>query len=172
MMVRNGLNPDPMPYTLKLLVIHCTATPAGREVSAEEIRRWHTAPPNEGGRGWKQVSYTDMVHLDGTVERLVANNEDDVVDPWEITNGAKGYNRTARHIVYVGGVERDGKTPRDTRTSEQRGALEAYVKDFHRRFPHVRIVGHNELAAKACPSFDVQEWLFKIGINNNSNVNV
>ena len=85
MMVRNGLNPDPMPYTLKLLVIHCTATPAGREVSAEEIRRWHTAPPNEGGRGWKQVGYTDMVHLDGTVERLVANNEDDVVDPWEIT---------------------------------------------------------------------------------------
>ena len=157
MMVRNGLNPDPMPYTLKLLVIHCTATPAGREVSAEEIRRWHTAPPNEGGRGWKQVGYTDMVHLDGTVERLVAHNEDDVVDPWEITNGAKGYN---------------GKTPRDTRTSEQRGALEAYVKDFHRRFPHVRIVGHNELAAKACPSFDVQEWLFKIGINNNSNVNV
>ena len=134
MMVRNGLNPDPMPYTLKLLVIHCTATPAGREVSAEEIRRWHTAPPNEGGRGWKQVGYTDLVHLDG--------------------------------------VERDGKTPRDTRTSEQRGALEAYVKDFHRRFPHVRIVGHNELAAKACPSFDVQEWLFKIGINNNSNVNV
>lgn len=100
-----------MPYTLKLLVIHCTATPAGREVSAEEIRRWHTAPPNEGGRGWKQVGYTDMVHLDGTVERLVANNEDDVVDPWEITNGAKGYNRTARHIVYVGGVERDGKLP-------------------------------------------------------------
>lgn len=116
-----------MPYTLKLLVIHCTATPAGREVSVEEIRRWHTAPPNEGGRGWKQVGYTDMVHLDGTVERLVANNEDDVVDPWEITNGAKGYNRTARHIVYVGGVERDGKTPRDTRTSEQRGALAAIV---------------------------------------------
>lgn len=41
------------------LVIHCTATPAGREVSAEEIRRWHTASPNEGGRGWKQVGYTD-----------------------------------------------------------------------------------------------------------------
>lgn len=165
MMVRNGLNPDPMPYTLKLLVIHCTATPAGREVSAEEIRRWHTAPPNEGGRGWKQVGYTDMVHLDGTVERLVANNEDDVVDPWEITNGAKGYNSISRHIVYVGGVAADGKTPEDTRTPGQLKALEDYVKDFHRRFPRVRIIGHNEIATKACPSFDVQAWLRKIGIN-------
>ena len=43
--------------------------------------------------------------------------------------------------------------------------LEKYVKDFHRRFPDVRIVGHNELAAKACPSFDVQKWLKEIGIN-------
>lgn len=157
---------------LKYLVIHCTATPPGREVSSDEIRRWHTAPLHKGGRGWKQVGYTDMVHLDGTVERLVANNEDDVVDPWEVTNGAKGHNTTARHIVYVGGVAPDGKTPRDTRTPEQREALEAYVKDFHRRFPRVRIVGHNELAAKACPSFDVKYWLFKIGINSNSNVDV
>ena len=157
---------------LKLLVIHCTATPEGREVSAEEIRRWHTAPPSEGGRGWRQVGYTDMVHLDGTVERLVEKNEDDVVDPWEVTNGAKGHNSTARHIVYVGGVAADGKTPKDTRTPEQRSALERYVKDFHRRFPRVRIVGHNELAAKACPSFDVRHWLFQIGINSNSNKDV
>lgn len=150
---------------LKRLVIHCTATPEGREVSAGEIRHWHTDPPSKGGRGWKQVGYTDMVHLDGTVERLVDNNEDDVVDPWEITNGAKGHNSTSRHIVYVGGVDRDGKTPRDTRTSGQRKALEHYVKDFHRRFPSVRIVGHNELSKKACPSFDVQRWLKQIGIN-------
>ena len=113
-----------------------------------------------------------MVHLDGTVERLVENNEDDVVDPWEVTNGAKGHNSTARHIVYVGGVAADGKTPKDTRTPEQRSALERYVKDFHRRFPRVRIVGHNELAAKACPSFDVRHWLFQIGINSNSNKDV
>ena len=59
--------------------------------------------------------------------------------------------------MYVGGVDRDGKTPKDTRTPEQREALAAYVRDFHRRFPDVRIVGHNELAAKACPSFDVQK---------------
>lgn len=149
---------------LKYLVIHCTATPEGREVSAADIRRWHTSPVSAGGRGWKQVGYTDLVHLDGTVERLVDNNEDAWVDNWEITNGAVGYNSVSRHVVYAGGCDRSMK-PKDTRTAAQRTALERYVKDFHRRFPDVRIVGHNELAAKACPGFDVQAWLESTGIN-------
>jgi hypothetical protein len=106
-----------------------------------------------------------MFHLDGRIERLTDNNEDANVDPWEVTNGAKGYNSTARHIVYVGGVAGGGKTPRDTRTGAQKAALTRYVLDFHRRFPSVRIIGHNEVAAKACPSFDVQSWLKSIGIN-------
>lgn len=152
-------------HALTYLVIHCTATPEGREVSAADIRRWHTAPVSAGGRGWKQVGYTDLFHLDGTVERLVANNEDAWVDDWEITNGVAGYNSVSRHVVYAGGVAKDGKTPRDTRTAAQKEAMRRYVLDFHRRHPSVRIVGHRELAAKACPSFDVQAWLREIGIN-------
>ena len=81
---------------LEYLVIHCTATPEGREVSSAEIRRWHTSPLSEGGRGWKRVGYTDMIHLDGSVERLVENNEDAWVDEWEVTNGVKGYNGVSR----------------------------------------------------------------------------
>lgn len=150
---------------LKYLVIHCTATPEGREVTSADIRRWHLSPVAKGGRGWKQVGYTDLIHLDGKIERLVDNNEDANVDPWEITNGAKGYNSVSRHIVLAGGCARDGKTPKDTRTAAQTASLTAYVKDFHRRFPNVRIIGHNEIAAKACPSFDVQKWLKSIGIN-------
>lgn len=149
---------------LKYLVIHCTATPEGRDVTPDDIRRWHTSPVSAGGRGWKQVGYTDLIRLDGTVERLVNNNEDANVDPWEITNGAKGYNSISRHIVYAGGYDKSNK-PKDTRTAAQERALVAYVKDFHRRFPNVRIIGHNEIAAKACPSFDVQKWLKSIGIN-------
>lgn len=149
---------------LKYLVIHCTATPEDRDVSADDIRRWHTAPASKGGRGWRQVGYTDLIHIDGRVERLVQNNEDSEVDPWEITNGAKGYNSVSRHIVYAGGVDRGGK-PKDTRTPAQRKALEAYVTHFHDQHPDVRIIGHNEIAAKGCPSFDVQEWLKNIDIN-------
>ena len=147
---------------LKYLVIHCTATPEGREVSAADIRRWHTSPA-PAGRGWKQVGYTDLFHLDGRVERLVANNEDANVDPWEITNGAAGYNSISRHIVYAGGCDA-GMKPKDTRTAAQKEALRKYVLDFHTRHPSVKIVGHNQLAAKACPSFDVAAWLLEIGI--------
>ena len=149
---------------LKYLVLHCTATAEGREVSSDEIRAWHTNPVSKGGRGWKQVGYTDLIHLDGRVERLVSNNEDSNVDSWEITNGAAGYNSVSRHVVYAGGVAANGKTAKDTRTQAQKQAMEAYVKDFHKRFPKVRIIGHGEVAAKACPSFDVQVWLKSIGI--------
>lgn len=154
-----------MAKKLKYLVIHCTATPAGREVTADDIRRWHTSPVSQGGRGWKQVGYTDLFHLDGRVERLVRNNEDMNVDPWEVTNGAAGYNSVSRHIVYAGGVDaNDVNKAVDTRTPAQKEALKRYVLDFHKRFPGVKIVGHNQLAAKACPSFDVPAWLESIGM--------
>jgi len=151
---------------MKYLVLHCTATPEGREVSSKEIRHWHTDPVKKGGRGWKQVGYTDLFHLDGTVERLVKNNEDAEVDPWEVTNGAAGYNSVSRHVVYAGGLAKDGKTVKDTRTAAQLKAMTAYVRDFHERFPQIKIVGHGELPGvkKACPSFDVAGWLRSIGI--------
>lgn len=154
-----------MANALKYLVIHCTATPEGRKVTSDEIRHWHTDSISKGGRGWKQVGYTDMIHLDGQIERLVRNNEDMQVDAFEVTNGAKGYNSVARHIVYVGGMSRDGKMPMDTRTNAQKKTLANYIRGFHSRFPQVLIVGHRDLnSAKACPSFDVCAWLREIGI--------
>lgn len=167
-----------MARRLKYLVIHCTATPAGRDVTSDDIRRWHTLPEWAGGRGWKQVGYTDLFHLDGSVERLVDNNEDAWVDPWEITNGVKGYNGVSRHVVYAGGLASDAKTTCDTRTPAQREAMAEYVRDFHRRFPDVRIIGHRDLSPdlngdgkitpnewlKACPCFDVAAWLREVGI--------
>lgn len=162
---------------LKYLVIHCTATPDGRDVSAADIRRMHTSPKPRG-RGWRQVGYTDLFRLDGRRERLVENNEDAFVDGWEITNGAAGYNSVSRHVVYAGGLARDGKSAKDTRTIAQRKAMAEYVRDFHKRHPDVKIIGHRDLSPdrnnngkiepfewmKACPSFEVSEWLQSIGI--------
>ncbi|MFZ4707826.1 MAG: lysozyme [Bacteroidales bacterium] len=149
---------------LKYLVIHCTATPEFFDVSSEQIRHWHLDQPPYG-RGWKQIGYTDLFHLNGVIERLVANNEDANVDPWEITNGVVGINSVSRHIVYAGGLSADCETPKDTRTVGQKKALENYVKSFIKVHPDILIAGHNQFAAKACPSFDVPSWLKMLGVN-------
>ena len=148
-----------MKRDIKYLVIHCTATPIGREVTSAELRRWHTSPPPQG-RGWNQVGYTDMFHINGGTERLVTNNDDAFVDQWEISNGAAGYNSVSRHIVYVGGMTADDSKPMDTRSVMQKESMKKYVRDFRTKFPKVKIVGHRDLdSGKACPSFDVGQWL-------------
>lgn len=148
---------------IKYLVIHCTATPEGKEITSNDIRRMHLSPPPIG-RGWKQVGYTDMIHLNGVVERLIPNNEDDNVDVWEISNGAKGINSVSRHIVYVGGMSKDMKLPKDTRTPNQYKSLASYVIDFVKKHPHIKVAGHYMFANKACPSFDVRKFCYEIGI--------
>lgn len=149
---------------LTYLVIHCTATQENVNVTSTTIRRWHTSPPPQG-RGWKQVGYSDMVHLDGRVENLVPYNDDNNVDAWEITNGASGINSISRHVVYVGGIDKKGK-PKDTRTTAQKASLLAYVKEMIEKHPDIKIAGHNQFAAKACPSFDTVKWLMDNGINS------
>ncbi len=148
---------------LKFLVIHCTATPEGRAVSSADIRRWHLSPKPEG-RGWRQVGYTDMIHLNGNLERLANNNDDAIVDPWEITNGVAGINQVSRHIVHVGGLDKSGKS-KDTRTIAQRAALGKYVIDFIKKHPRVKVAGHNQFDKKDCPSFSVPEFLRNIGVS-------
>lgn len=146
------------------LILHCTATPEGRNVTPTDIIHWHTMPVKAGGRGWKQVGYSDLFMLDGTRHKFVQNNEDDFVDPWEITNGVAGINSISRSVVYAGGTDRYGK-PKDTRTPEQLQAMTEFVLDQVKRHPHILVAGHNQFALKACPSFYVPGWLRSIGVS-------
>jgi len=151
-----------MAKKLEYLIIHCTATPEGRIVTAKDIREWHLSKPPEG-RGWKQVGYSDMILLGGTVLNLVKYDDDDEVDPWEITNGVAGINGKSRHIVYVGGTDAKGKA-KDTRTDVQRATMLRYCKNMVKLYPDIKIAGHNQFDPnKACPSFNVPLWLELMG---------
>lgn len=176
------------------LIIHYSATPAGREVTSDQLRQWHLGPakvatgfkykgkiypttgdlPKEtiggvlvekliGGRGWRQVGYADMIHLDGRIENLVPYNEDENVDPWEITNGIMAANElydNARHILYVG-----GGTGQDTRTEAQKISLIHKVKETIGRHPDILVMGHNQVDKTGCPGFKVPDWLRSIGVD-------
>lgn len=141
---------------IKYLVIHCTDTPSGREVLKSDIEKWHIKE-----RGWSRVGYSDMIHLNGELENLIDYDQDDTVDNWEISNGARGYNSKSRHVVYVGGSKGT-----DTRTNLQKESLETYVKFMILRHPFIKVVGHNQLSKKNCPSFDVPKWLKSIGVSS------
>lgn len=68
----------------------------------------------------------------------------------------EGHNANSIGICYIGGCAADGKTPKDTRTPQQREALRRLVADLQKQYPGASVHGHREFAAKACPSFDVK----------------
>lgn len=112
---------------INLIVVHCTATPEGRDVTVADIDRMHRA------RGWKKIGYHYVVYRDGSVHegRPVA----------EVGAHVYGHNANSIGVVYVGGVSADGKTPKDTRTPAQRRALArpaAEAKEAVSRCPHLR----------------------------------
>lgn len=117
------------------------------------------------GNGWSRLGYTDIIHLDGSLENLTPYDQDDNVEAWELTYGAAGINGKTRHVVYVGGKSKDRKESKDTRTYKQKEALEIYVKFTVLRHPAIKIAGHNQFTdKKQCPSFDVPFWANSICI--------
>lgn len=132
------------------IIVHCTATPEDRPVTVAEIDRWHHA------RGWSGIGYHRVIGLDGErwdgrpIEKIGAHCE--------------GHNTGTIGVVYVGGLAKDGRTPKDTRNDAQKAALLAELVDLRERFGIKKVSGHNEYAAKACPSFDASaeyDYLFE-----------
>ena len=125
---------------VKEIIIHCSATREGQQISVDTIRDWHLA------KGWNNIGYHFYIDLDGTI------NKGRDID--KIGAHCKGHNRNSIGICYCGGVETDGKTPKDTRTQEQKDSLLHVLKTLKAMYPEAVIYSHNEFANKACPSFD------------------
>ena len=125
------------------VIIHCSATPRGRDVKTETIKGWHTA------KGWADIGYHYVIELDGSV-----NMGRDVS---LIGAHTLGENKGSIGICYVGGMNISMTKPEDTRTDEQKEALNCLITDLKARFKNLTVHGHYEFSAKACPSFNVEE---------------
>ena len=125
------------------IILHCSATPEGRDHDVEDIRRWHLR------RGFSDIGYHYLIHIDGTIEpgRPIEKR------------GAHtaGFNKGSIGICYVGGMDKDMKHPKDTRTKAQKDSLIKLMHELIYKYnKDMTIHGHNEFANKACPSFNVQ----------------
>ena len=128
------------------IIVHCTATPEGRDKSVAQLRAEHTAPVAKGGRGWSDIGYHYVIHLDGSIED---GRDVDIVGAH-----CTGHNTHSIGVVYVGGMDKQNKNPKDTRTNAQKAALMSLLIDLKKLYPKAVIYGHRDFANKACPSFD------------------
>lgn len=124
------------------IIVHCSATREGQDISSDTIKRWHV-----DGRGWSDIGYHYCILLNGIVEvgRPIGRSGAHTI----------GQNKNSIGICYIGGVEEDGKTPKDTRTEEQKISLINLIRTLKSIYGDDIVVhGHRDFAAKACPSFD------------------
>lgn len=123
------------------IIVHCSATPEGKDFTVADIDRWHKA------RKFRCIGYHYVVYRDGSVHpgRPVQ----------EIGAHCTGQNANSIGVCYIGGVAADGKTPKDTRTPAQRKTLRELVHRLRSEYPGASVHGHYEFANKACPSFKI-----------------
>lgn len=125
------------------IIVHCSATPEGKDVKTETIRNWHVKDNH-----WKDIGYHYVIELDGSIHKGRDENA--------IGAHCSGQNSNSIGICYVGGVAKDGRTPKDTRTDAQKQSLLRLLKELKIKYPNATIHGHREFAAKACPCFDAK----------------
>lgn len=124
------------------IIIHCAATPEDKNFTVEDINRWHKE------RGFIKIGYHYVIYIDGSIHQGR--------ELGEVGAHCTGYNRDSIGICYIGGVDKDGKTPKDTRTNAQKESLLKLIKELKTKFPQAEIYGHRDFSKKDCPSFDAK----------------
>lgn len=139
---------------INLIIVHCSATPEGKDFTVKDIDRWHRQ------RGFDCIGYHYVVYRDGSVH---AGRPEERVGAH-----CKGHNANSIGVCYIGGMTADGKQPKDTRTEAQKKALRELLITLKHKYPKAKICGHRDLSPdlnhngkvdkwewmKACPSFD------------------
>lgn len=138
--------------TVDTIFVHCAATRADwyadRSLADKvaEITRWHK------GRGWRTIGYHYIIDRDGKV--ATGRNES------EPGSHVAGHNTGSIGICLIGGHGSNENDPFEKNyTVQQAEALRELIEDIKDRTPIKAVRGHNEVAAKACPGFNVKRWL-------------
>ena len=118
-------------------IVHCSATPDGRDVTAAEIDQWHKA------RGFSGIGYHFVIRLDGSIE---------FGRPVE-TMGAHvmGQNSHSIGVCMIGNVDFN---------TAQFVSLEKLYHFVKLMYPNIKVYGHRDFTdLKTCPNFEVRDYL-------------
>lgn len=124
------------------IIVHCTATPMGKDFHAQDIRNMHIK------NGWNDIGYHYLITLDGTIEKGRPISK----------AGAHClyHNAHSVGVCYVGGCDINGKSA-DTRTDAQKNALRKLIYDLVQLY-RCDVHGHHDYNKnKDCPCFNAHE---------------
>lgn len=127
------------------LILHCAATPEGKDYRAADIDKWHKM------RGWTGIGYNFVIDLDGKIE---AGRDLELVPAHCL-----GHNKNSIGICYVGGCDKNMKA-KDTRTDAQKKSMAKLVKDLMKKYniPIDHVYAHYQFCPnKACPSVKIEQ---------------
>ena len=141
---------------IKNIVIHCTA---GRlRTKAEAVQQFFLKSKSLGGRGWDIGGYHVIIEHDGTAVFCYPDNE--------VTNGvianAGISNTNSINIALTGGLKWDNFT------RKQKNTLSTLLLEYTRKYPSAKVLGHNQIARKACPTFDVRRFAAEAGVKQSN----
>lgn len=129
------------------IVVHCAATKPSMDTTAADIDRWHRE------RGWLKIGYHFVIKRDGVIE------EGRQVD--EVGAHASGYNSSSVSVCLIGGLSEDGTSSENNFTEEQWESFGAVIDTLTNKYPNAKVIGHNDISKKDCPTFNVGEWYAK-----------
>ena len=110
--------------TITLIIIHCSATPEGKSLSAEACRQDHILH-----RGFRDIGYHFYITRDGEIHRGRALEK--------IGAHCRNHNAHSIGVCYEGGLDANGK-PKDT------GHVPSYL--LHHRFTLDKLTPYFRLA--------------------------
>jgi len=134
------------PRNIRYLVVHCTATPVN--TTLDSIKKFWKEQ-----RGWGDTpGYHYFIQRDGTIIQLLDESKN--------SYGVFHHNSECISIAYLGGIDKEGK-PVDNRSELQKEAMFDKIVELTERYPQAEVLGHRDFpdVHKACPCFDVREWL-------------
>lgn len=144
---------------IKKLILHCSATPEGKDFTVQDIDEWHRQ------RGFKKIGYHYVIYRDGSIHKGR--------DESQIGAHTTGQNKDSIGICYIGGMDKDSNKSKDTRTTEQIDSLFQLCYSLMGKY-NLRIDDihpHYEYAKKDCPSFSIIDfkWDYLKWISNKLN---
>nr|DAV88693.1 MAG TPA: endodeoxyribonuclease I [Caudoviricetes sp.] len=136
---------------IKYLIVHCTATRANVVANVRVIDEWHKARDFHKQRmSGHYCGYHFVIAQDGSIEVGRYLNEIGAHTP--------NYNTPSIGICYAGGLDAQGR-PADTRTPEQKAALEWLLTQLVARFPNIqKIAGHRDFSPDKNGNGIIDKW--------------